>query len=246
MYNLLIALGISLALFGVGWGVAGWIAGFVPAILAFGVAYFLLARRTGQKLEAVMATAMQHFQAGRAEKGRKVIEGAFALGKWQFLVEGQIHAQLGVLDYMQRKFGPARTHLSKAWSRNWQAHAFLAAIDYREKKLDDALERLEKTTGAAGKESLFWGLYAWIALESGDRERALKVLAQGIDKTKGSKQLSELADQIRNKKKLKMKVLGQGWYQFFPEQMPRSMMMQMGAQTQNRRRGGYTFPQPRR
>ena len=108
MYNLAIAFGIGTVLFLVGaLTTQTWIAGFIPGVLALIIAYIMLARRTGQKLQAIMETAMQDFQAGKIEKGRKRLEGAFALGKWQFLVEAQLHAH-ALVAQLGARFCPLR------------------------------------------------------------------------------------------------------------------------------------------
>jgi len=243
MYNLAISIGIAVVAFVAGWlGVGNWLAGFVPAMLALSIAYVLLARRTGKQLEALMQDSMKEFQARRIEKGRKILESGFALGRWQFLVDAQVHAQIGTIDYMQGNFREARKHLEKSWSRHWMAQALLATVDFREKKIEDALKRMDKLTGPGGKDPVFWGLYAHMLLETGDRDKALAMLAKGLEKNAGSDALKAMADAVRNKRKVKMKAFAPAWYQFFPEDMPRTMMMQ-GQQT---RPGQYTPPMPRR
>ena len=246
MYNLLISLGIAVAVFALASLVVGSaLAGFVPALIALIAAYFLLARRTGRQLEDVMKIAMKEFEANRVDAGRRMLEAALPLGKWQFLVEAQIHAQLGSLDYMQRHYKEARAHLNKAWSRHWMAQAMLACLDFREKQVEAALARMEKTTGPGEKEAVFWGLYAHMALEKGDRELALKALARGLDKNPGSEALQGMADAVRNKKKIRYKPFAPGWYQFFPEHMSRAEMMEL-AQQRGPRPGQYRPPMPRR
>ncbi len=245
MYNLAISIGVAVVAFFGGFALAGWLAGILPALLAGGVAYFLLARRTGRQLEALMQEAGDAIQKGKIERGRKLMEQGFALAKWQFLIGEQIHAQLGALDYLQRRFTSARDHLGKAWSRNWMSKAMLACIEHREGKHDAALAQMEDVTGPGGKDPVFWALYAWLAIEAKDTDKALAVLVQGMDKNPESKALQELADLVRNKKRIKpqkaFSAFAPGWYQFFPEHMPRSQMMQM----QGQRPGGYSYPQPR-
>ena len=170
MYNLLIALALGAAAFVGGWR---WLnsltAGVIPGTLVLGIAYFYLARRTGRQLQALMETAMAEFQAQRVEKGRKIVEAGFALSRWQFMVEGQLHAQLGAIAYLQRDFKTARTHLSKTWTRNWHAQAMLSCIDHREKKHQDAVERMEKAKGGGKKDPpdygggrIFEGAGSWV------------------------------------------------------------------------------------
>ena len=67
MYNLLISLAIASAFFALGWGVAGsLVAGFIPAMIAFGIAYFLLGRRTLRQLQALMAEGQKVAADGQA------------------------------------------------------------------------------------------------------------------------------------------------------------------------------------
>lgn len=252
MYNLLIALGIATVLFVLGWAVGGsWVAGFIPALLGLGVAYFLLARRTGKQLETLLKSAMVEFEKGRVEPGKAIIMQGFELAKWQFLIKEQLHAQLGALAYMQQDFKSAREHLSQAWSRHWQSQAMLSALDHRDKNHAAALERMEKAKSVGGKDAAFWALWVWYAWSADDKDLALKVVNMGLDQVKDSPGLKQLADVIRNDKKLKTNVFRAfqpTWYQFFPEHMPRSMMMEMARQQgvgQPQGRRGYSAPQPR-
>ncbi len=272
MYNLLISIGVAVALFVVGWVVAGTVvAGVIPAILGLGAAYFLLARRSGKQLQAIMNRAMAEFSAlqGAAQprtmaeanrmrqlqldkiaKGKEILHEGFALAPWQFLVGKQIHAQLGAIDYMQMEWAAARVNLEQAWVRNWQAMAMLACIDHREKKHDAALQRMEETKGSGKKDPLFWGIYAWIALKSGDRERAVRVANEGLQTNESSDALKAMAAAIANKKKVKVGGFEPGWFQFFPEHSPQYIDAQKQANKHgnapNVRRGGYSFPHPRR
>lgn len=246
MINLLLSIGIALLAMALGWVVAGtWIAGLFPAVLAFGIAYFLLARRTGRQLEDVMKRAMKEMEAGKVERGKKILDSGFALQRWQFLIAAQIHAQLGGIEYMQQHYKEARVHLEKAWTRNWMAQAMLAALDFRDDRKPEALARLEKAKGPAGNEPLFWGLYAWMANESGDRERAIRVADEGLKKSPSSEALTEMLDALRNKKRVRVKPFGQQWYQFFPEHMSRQEMQALAQQMQAKR-PGFRPPPPRR
>jgi predicted Zn-dependent protease len=239
MYNLLLAIAIAAVFYAAGAWYAGWLAGFVPGALVLVAAYVLLARRSGRQLEGIFKRAMKEMEGGRVDQGRKILEEGFALSRWQFLVAAQIHAQLGSIDYLRGDFRSARKHLEKAWSRNWQAQAMLAAIDHRDGNNPKAIERLEKLRSAGGKEALYWGLFAYIAMEAGDADKALVVLDEGQQALPSSDSLKNMANQVRNKKKVKMNPFAPGWYQFFPEQIPQEQLM--GA-----RRPGKTYPQPRR
>ncbi len=273
MYNLLIAIGASLILLAVGWAVVGnVIAGIIPALIGLGVVYFLLARRTGQQLQAIMNLAMAEFQAlqevaaptsqaeaqrlrdlqlSKIKAGKAILETGFALSKWQFLVKEQLHAQIGAIEYMQMNWAPAREQLLQAWSRNWQAQGMLACIDHREKKHDEALSRMEGAKGGGDKDPLYWALYAWLADKGGKKDVALRVANEGVKKNEGSTALKALATALANKRPISIEAFAPGWYQFFPDQSPQYLDAQSAnkraqQQAPNVRRGGYTFPHPRR
>jgi tetratricopeptide (TPR) repeat protein len=242
MINLLISLGSATAAFVLGMVVAGsWIAGLLPAILVLAIVYFVLARRTSNKLQALMEQAGKAIQRQKIAEARRVLEAGRPLGRWQFLVEGQIEAQLGALAYLERDWGKARAHLDRAFSRNWMAQGMLAAMDLREKNAQVGIERLEKASGFAKKESLFWGLYAYILVENKQQDKALEVLARGLKVMPDNEPLKDLQKAISNKRrKLKMGTMfGNNWYTFFPEQFP-------VRRYQNAALQGRGFPQPRR
>ena len=242
MINLLIALGSATAAFIVGMAVAGsWIAGFLPAILVLVIVYFVLARRTSNRLQALMERAGKAIQRQKIDEARRVLESGRGLGKWQFLVEGQIEAQLGALAYLERDWRRARGHLEKAFSRNWMAQGMLAAMDFREKDPDAGVKRLEKASGFAKKEALFWGLYAYILAESRRQDAALEILARGLKVMPENQGLKGLQQAVSNKRrKLKMgSLFGNQWYTFFPEQFPVRRYQNAAVQ-------GRGFPQPRR
>ncbi|MFT4976616.1 MAG: hypothetical protein ACI8S6_002521 [Myxococcota bacterium] len=236
MYNLLIALGIGALAFAAGSLATNTIiAGVIPAMLASGIGYFLLMRRTGKQLAVITQEAMDIFQnkmpsartpeAQQAlfAEGRTALERGFSLQRWQFLIGSQLHAQLGSLSYMQMDFTTAHSHLLKAdtWLGRytaWQPLSMLALIELRNGDKDAAVKRLSGLTTAGSKDALFWALYAVSAHRAGQTEVALKAISEGLEKVPSSKELKTLADQIRNKRRLTPEIFGQGWLQFFPDQ----------------------------
>ncbi len=240
MYNLLIACGIAALAFALGMVVGGhWIAGLLPAVLALLIAYFLLARRSSAQLQAVLDQVTKVLQKQQTDEAMRMLEAARPLGRWQFLVEAQLEAQLGALAYMQRDFKRARPHLEKAFSRNWHAQGMLAAMDFRDRKIDEAVKRLEKASGPGRKEALFWGLYAYMLATAKRHDEALEVLARGLKVMPSNEPLKGMRKAISNKRKLRMKAFGQNWYSFFPEQFPVRRYAQQGPP-------GRSYPMPRR
>ena len=242
MFNLLISLGAAGLAFLLGFAGGHWYYGFAPALIVWPLVYFLLARRTGKQVEQIMAKAMGELQTQRLEQAKTTIKSALPLGRWQFLVEQQIYAQLGALEYVQRRPKEARTYLEKAWSRNWQAQAMLAVLDAKKGEHAVGVKRLEKARLFGRKEPVLYAILTWLHLRNKDSDSAMTVLKEGIEITEGSAPLKELQTAIANDRVKRFKwdkAFGQTWYQFFPEQMP---VQQMQQQAQS---GRKTFPQPR-
>ncbi len=265
MYNLLIAGAGAVVAFVIGFFAAGWIAGVIPALLAFGVAWFFLARRTGKQVEAVAQVAMQQMQAGNLAGARDTFRAALPLGKWQILVEPQIHAQLGAIDYlegcslvMQRqvtaskeKFAAARVELEKSWSRDWRARTMLACVHHRENQTDEAVKVMVGAESAGSGEALYWAVWAYVLNEAKRRDEALKVVGKGLTSVPKHAGLVAVQEAMTNRRRPDFKVFGEPWYQFFPEQIPQEVLMEQARAAgrlppQAANRSQMTYPQPRR
>ncbi|MFT5680677.1 MAG: tetratricopeptide (TPR) repeat protein [Myxococcota bacterium] len=259
MYNLLISLAVASACFLIGWLVASsLIAGFVPAVLGFTIAYFLLGRRTLRELQTLMAQGQQIAAEGQsgarpttqrqAEKMQRelvaklktAMEKGFELQKWQFGISAQIHAQLGSLDYMLQDYDSAKGHLEKAdnWIlrfQSWQPSVLLGLIEQRNKNVDAAIVQLEKGRRGGSRDPLYWAVYAYAAHKMGKSDVALPVINEGASQHKDSEHLKKFADQLRNKRALTPEIFGQAWLQFYPEDAQRIMAAnpQMAADAQS-------------
>jgi tetratricopeptide (TPR) repeat protein len=246
MINLLLAVLAGTAAFGLGTLAGSWTYGIVPAVLVLPVAYFLLARRIGRQLEAVMAAVGEDLQGGKTAPARQKLQAARALGRWQFLIDQQVNAQLGAIEYFSRNYKAARPLLQKAWARNWQAVGMLAALELRSGNKTVAVTEMEKAAKYGRKDACMWGLYAYTLLETGDRDRALAVVSQGLKVLDANPALKDLKQAIANNRMKKFKwgkAFGQAWYSFWPEQLPKKQLM---AAQQGQMQGRKSFPQPRR
>jgi len=254
--NLLISIGLALAAFGLGALSGKWTYGLAPALFVFPVAFFLLARRTSKQVEAILGAAMAALQQRKIDEAKQLLESARPLARWQFLVNEQLNAQLGAIEYLQRNTSAARPLLEGSWSRNWQAMGMLAVILHREGNTAEGLAKLAKAEYFASKEPLYWGLRAWLHLEIGQRDQALAVTVEGLGGTDGSEALKQLRGAIANDKLKGMRwdqVFGQAWFSFFPDMVPQAANQQVKPQPifpkdvpSAMRRGGMTWPSPRR
>ncbi len=245
MYNLLISLGIGAVLYAVAAVVAGnWLAGLVPSLLGVGIAYFLLARRTFKQFEAIATGAVAELQSVQQDptaldRAQSQLKSALPLAKWQFLIEQQIHGQLGQLSYMgdtmkrRTDHSAARAHLEKAWSRDWTSQLTLAVIEYKAKDHDQALKRLADAKSSGSGQIIYWGVWAWMAKDRKQDDRALQILAEAVEKHPSAEPLVQMRDAIANGRAVDITAFGQTWFQFFPEhfqQLPVAKQMElMGA-----------------
>src|SRR5208337_3487037 len=141
MYNLLISLAAGLAVaLAVLLAHLPWYAALVPGFLAFAGAFLLLARRVGQRVKATMDLAQKELSVQpsnvrerqqRIDKAVKTLESALVWDKWQPFIGGEIHAQIGMVQYMVKDFIQAEPHLKKASPRNGLAQGLLAALHYQ-------------------------------------------------------------------------------------------------------------------
>ena len=223
MYNLVISLAIGVAValalaLGTNLGV---VAAVFPGLLAAAVAYFVLARRTFKKVEAIFEAVQREAQAQKLDKAVQTLQGGFVLAPWQFLVASQLHAQIGMLLYIKQDMEGALPHLEKAFSRHWIARGMLGAARYRKRDLEGATKVLEDAVKVNKKEGVLWSLYAWILEKEGRHEEAIRVLGRGAAANPSDEKLKAGLQALQNGKKLKLgKAYQEQWFQFRLEDPP--------------------------
>lgn len=223
MYNLLISIGIGLAVsIALALGTElGLVAAIFPGVLALAVAYFVLARRTWKKLEVIFETMQREAQAQKFDKAIATLQGGFVLAPWQFLVASQLHSNIGILMYLRQDLEGALPHLEKSFTRNWIARGMLAVARYRKRDLAGMERVFDEAVKVNKKEGVLWSAYAWI-LEKEDRhEDAIKLLGRAVAANPSDEKLKGSLQALQNGKKLKLgKLYGQEWFQFMLERPP--------------------------
>lgn len=221
MYNLLISLGAGLL---VGAGVYLWLglaAAVLPGVAAFGVVYFLLARGIMKRLEQVFAGTQKDLSAQRIDRAIKGLEAARGLGRWQFLIQSQIDAQIGMIHYIRGEAKLAQPFLEKSFIRLWITSAMLGCIHHKKKNVEAMRKAFDKSVAVGKKQGLAWSLYGWCEWKQGNTERAIEILSRGDKALKGGdERLRTNLLALKNGKKMKMKSYGDQWYQFHLEKMP--------------------------
>src|SRR5690606_25688019 len=119
----------------------------------------------------------------------------------------------------QLRFDAALPRLIKGQWRNYTALGCIGAIHFRKGRKKEAFEALDKAIKAAPKEPMVYVLRAVLTHRAGDDDKALEVLRAGLAAIPTSKLLQDLTQRVANKKKIKTSALGEGWMQFFPEDL---------------------------
>ena len=226
MYNFLLSLAAgALVATAIALGTSfGWIAAIVPGMLVTTGVYIYVAFRVRKKLDAIQAVVQHELQSRHVEKAIQVLQSGLALGPWQFMVETQLHASIGMLRYLTEEVdaalpeleaGQPRGWLARLVNRDWLTRAILGAARYRKRDLAGATALFEEAVRLGPKDGLAWSAYAWI-LEKEDRhEDAIKVLGRGVSASPSDEKLKDSLQALQNGKKLKLwKLYGEQWYQF--------------------------------
>jgi tetratricopeptide (TPR) repeat protein len=204
-------------------------AGLIPGAIAFLATYLLLARRILLKVQALMAEAQKELQGAvasvkarqqKVERAVKIFEGGLAYGRWQFTVEGEVQAQIGMLKYMAGDHTGALPHLLKTSPRNYMARALLGALAYKQKEYAKMRGYFEEAIKSGKKEPLMWAAYAWCLTQLKENDDALKVMSRAVEANPNDEKLKAGLTALQNRKKLKMRAYEPLWWQFGLEQPP--------------------------
>ncbi len=239
MYNVLISLGVGVLVFvafsfALGGGEFAWFYGLVPGLAAQLGAYFFLARRSMNAVQAISARAQAKLAAAQQSGGNRsqkqldravndaiaVLKEGYEHGKWQFFVEAQIDGQIGQLLYMVKQYDKAQSYLERSFNRNWVARAMLGALLYKKKKYDRMKEVFEEAVDKNKKESLLWNLYAYCMWKQGKKDEALDVLNRAIEHVGSDDKTKANLKALQNDKKMKMRGWNMMWYQFHLDAPP--------------------------
>ncbi|MBK7863294.1 MAG: tetratricopeptide repeat protein [Archangiaceae bacterium] len=220
-------------------------AGAIPATLAFIGVFVVLGRRTFTQLQTLMAAVQAELQSMppnakerkvRVDKVIKMLENALPLGKWQFLVEGQIYGQIGMLKYLFEDYDGAKAAFVKSNPRDHYVKAMEGALAYKKKDFSSMEKAFEAAVTHGKKESLMWAIYAWCLLQNKEKDKALKVLGRGVEQNPSDEKLKTALTALQNDKRLKMSPWEPAWWQFHLEPPPvqQQVMFQGGRRARYR------------
>jgi len=196
--------------------------------LISGIVYFLyMTKKVTKELEKINDKAQKAIQTQNFDRAIKIYETGLSLKNKGLLVEAQVHSFTGMLYYIKKDKENAFKSLKKATSFNWVAKGMLAIMYMQNKELDLMEKTFEKMTSSSKKEGLVWGLYAYCLVKLKRTDEAIRILEKGLTKMKSEdERLKVNILELKNGRKMKMKVFGDPWYQFMLEQPPKRRMQQ--------------------
>ncbi len=181
----------------------------------------VLARRVQVKLEAIMQSMQKEIQSGKIDRAIEILKQAYAFKNQQLFVEGQINSQIGMLYYLKKDHDKALEYLPQGFSKHFIAQCMYAVILYKRKNIEDMRKVMDLTVKRNSKESLVYGMYAYLLCQLKETDAAIAVLQQGRDKLPKDDRIAANLTNLQNGKKMKMKVYGDMWLQFMLERPPR-------------------------
>ena len=188
-----------------------------------------------------MAVAQKEMMARKPDRAVQVLQDAFALARWQFGISSSLHANIGVLLYVQKKFDEAEPHLRKSAGtllRLWQAQAMLAALLFRKKQYDEMEKVFDGAKRGNKSETLLYAVHAWCENQRGEKKKAIEILQKGMSENPSDEKLKTLLGRAQNDKRLKLDGWGEQWWQFWLETPPMMTGPAGGAVFSGRQRFG--------
>jgi tetratricopeptide (TPR) repeat protein len=231
MYTILIAILLGASSGGI-WTALGlwktWQMGIVLALLVSVLSFILLSRWMARRVEPQFLAIQKQIQAGQTQLAIGQLEGMLLLSRWQILLKGQVHAQIGMLAYASGDEGRAATHLAQSGIRATEARLTYAALEYRRGRKEQAKEILDVAIRATKKQILPYHVYAWMLVKDGDREAAIKKLLACQKVEKDNESTQDNLSRLQNGKKLSMKRFGIGWFGLQLEKPPAQLRAAQG------------------
>ncbi len=218
MINLLLGLGaaIALVLLSSLLGIRLWLS--IPiGLLAGGALFIWLGRKVQTELEKIFTRAGELLKKQHFDAAIEVMKEGYKLGPRQFLVKGSIDGQIGVVQYLRKKNEEAEPLLRSASMQHYVAKAMLGILQWKRGEKKKAKETFELALKSGKKESLLYGVFAYVLNEMKERDAAISVLNRGLKICKDDERLLSNRSLLQNGKPMKMKVYGEQWYQFMLE-----------------------------
>jgi len=211
---------------GLGFLTNWWFSSLMGIIAATAV-FIILVRSASKELEALNEKAQKALYAQNFDRALRIYESGLSLGKKSPFIVGQIYGMIGMIHYMRKDNEKAKPALINSSSMNWAAKGMLGLIYMNEKNITEMEKTFKIMVTSGKKEGLAWSLYAYCLEKLNRKEDAVKILEEGNKKLKDSdERIKSNLLELRNNRKMRMKIFGDPWYQFMLERPPMKRMMQ--------------------
>jgi tetratricopeptide (TPR) repeat protein len=200
-----------------------WAMGIILGVVIALATFILLARLLAKRFEPAFLQAQKQIQSGASQLALKTLEDLLPLARWQVMLKGQIHAQMGLLCSALDDDQAAFKHLEQASLRVPDAQASLAAIHFRKKRYDQANEVMSVAIKANKKHLMLYHVYAYMLVKEGKKEEAIEQMRKALKVEPSNEDAKDNLLRMQNNRKLNMKRLGMPWYGLKLEKPPASM-----------------------
>jgi tetratricopeptide (TPR) repeat protein len=200
-----------------------WAMGIILGVVTALVTFIILSRVLAKRFEPAFLQAQKQIQAGNTQLALKTLEELLPLSRWQVMLKGQIHAQMGLLCSAMDDDKRALEHLEKSSIRVADAQSALAAIHFRKKRYDDAHQVMDVAIKANKKQLMLYHVYAYMLAKEGKKDEAIAQLQKALKVEPSNEAAKDNLLRLQNNRKLNMKRFGMPWYGLKLEKPPASM-----------------------
>ncbi len=187
----------------------------ITALAAFTLIYVVILKQVMKRVGGAMDTVQKDIMANRPEAAISKLEAVKKkYAYWQFFIDKQMNAQIGMVYYLRRDFSKAYDFLEKGFVRHWVAMAMLAIIQMKRNQPKKMIATFEKTVAGTRKEPLLWSLYAFCLDKIGDNNKAVSIMEKGLKKIKADELMTTNLEALKSGGKMKMQGYGDLWHQF--------------------------------
>lgn len=184
-------------------------------MIVFTIIYILLLKQVMNRVNTSMESVQKDIMANRPDAAIHKLEAMKKkYANWQFFINKQMNAQIGMVYYLRRDFTKAYEYLKEGFVRHWVAMAMLAIIQMKRNQPKNMIATFDKALTVTRKEPLLWSLYAYCLEKIGDRNKAVSIMEKGLKKVGSDETMSANLEALKSGGKMKMQGYGDLWLQF--------------------------------
>lgn len=190
------------------------------------VLFFWLGRKMQDVMQTLQAQMQKDLQAQKLDRAIETLKQGYVYKNRHIFIASQLNSQIGQLYYLKKDLDKAMEYLKKGFFKDHIGHCMIGAIHFKRKEYDAMKQAMDHAIAANKKESIIYGLYAWLLIQIKEKDKAMEILQKGLEKIPADERLQTNQALLQNNKKMKMKGYGDLWIQFMLERPPRMVQEQ--------------------